>query len=207
MSIVTPNTKTKAKPLEPMVPDFCLACDATDGPFPVQMRPQEQHYRGETFQVLAPMHVCPHCAYEMPSKSYRPAVCLATSDAYRQKHGLLTSAEIIQRRNAMKKSQRQFAEFVGVSSASLKRWETGFLVQDKACDELVRLKTDHVCFTEEFPLTMTPLVENMLETCVNGAKKQAGSLLAGAAQAVSNFLATSGNDQPSVHSHEFALTA
>ena len=207
MSIATPNAKTKTKSLTPMVPDFCLACDATDGPFPVKMRPQEQHYRGETFWVPAPVHVCPHCSYEMPAVGYHTQVCQATGDAYRQKHGLLTSAEIIGHRKAMKKSQRQFADFVGVSVASLKRWETGALVQDKASDELVRLKTEHVCFTEEIPLTMTPQVETLLETCMNGAKKQAGSLMAGAAQAVANFLATSGNNQTYASSNELALAA
>ena len=171
------------------------------------MKPQEQLYRGETFWVPAPMHVCPHCGYEMPAKGYLTAVCKGTNDAYRRNHGLLTSTEIIERRKAMKKSQRQFADFVGVSAASLKRWETGFLVQDKASDELVRLKTDHVCFTEEIPLTMNPQVETLLETCMNGAKKQAGNLMAGAAQAVANFLATSGNNQTYASSNELALAA
>ena len=207
MSIATPNDKTKVKPLLPMTPDFCLACDATDGPFPVVMKPQEQHYRGETFWVPAPMHMCPHCGYEMPAKDYLTAVCKGTNHAFRQKHGLLTSAEIVERRKAMKKSQRQFADFVGVSVASLKRWETGFLVQDKASDELVRTKTAHVRFTEEISLPMTPQVETMLETCVNGAKKQAGNLLAGAVKVVASFLAASFDEPTYDNSNELALTA
>jgi putative zinc finger/helix-turn-helix YgiT family protein len=207
MLTATPTTKTKPKPLQPMVPDFCIACDAVDGPYPVVMRPTEQEYRGETITVLAPAHECPHCGFRTLGPGHLTALVSATSDAYRQKHGLLTSAEIIQRRKAMKKSQRQFADFVGVSVASLKRWETGFLVQDKASDVLVRMKTDHVTFTEEIPLTMTPQVETLLETCMNGAKKQAGNLLAGAAKAVANFLATSGNNQTYASSNELALAA
>lgn len=207
MSTATPSAKKKTKPLMPMVPDFCLACDAYDIPFPVELRPIVQEYRGETLTVMAPVHVCSNCGYQMPGPGHLSALCLATSDAYRLKHGLLTSAEIIERRKAMKKSQRQFADFVGISVASLKRWETGFLVQDKASDELVRMKTDHVCFTEEIPLTMTPEVETLLETCMNGAKMQAGNLLAGAARAVANFLATSGNNQTYASPNELALAA
>ena len=38
-------------------------------------------------------------------------------------------------------SQVQFAEFIGIGVATLKRWELG-QIQECAMDELVRLKTD-----------------------------------------------------------------
>lgn len=207
MSIATQTTKRKTKALKPMVPDFCPACDAVDVPFPVVMKATEQEYRGEKLTVMAPAHQCSKCGFRMLGAGHLDALCKATSDAYRQKHGLLTSAEIVERRKVMKKSQRQFADFVGVSVASLKRWETGLLVQDRASDELVRTKTAHVCFTEEIPLPMTPQVETLLETCVNGAKKQAGSLLAGAAKAVASFLAASSDEPTYANSNELSLAA
>jgi DNA-binding transcriptional regulator YiaG len=63
-----------------------------------------------------------------------------TADAYRKKHGLLTSEEIKALRKLLQKTQTQFAQLVGVGEASVKRWET-WLVQDKSSDELMRLKS------------------------------------------------------------------
>jgi hypothetical protein len=38
-------------------------------------------------------------------------------------------------------SQQRFSEYLGAGVASVKRWELG-QIQDRAMDELIRLKTD-----------------------------------------------------------------
>ena len=66
---------------------------------------------------------------------------LLVADEYRRRYGLLTSAEIRERREKLRMSQEAFARYLGVGVASIKRWELG-LVQDKAMNELMVLKTD-----------------------------------------------------------------
>ena len=66
---------------------------------------------------------------------------LRISDAYRAKHGLLTSDEIKKRRTALGMTQEEFAAFLGVGPASVKRWELG-KVQHNAMNRLMVLKTD-----------------------------------------------------------------
>src|ERR1017187_702469 len=62
-----------------------------------------------------------------------------TAAAYREKHGLLTSALIKFIRNKRGQNQAEFAAFLGVGAASVKRWESG-LVQEKGYDQLIRMK-------------------------------------------------------------------
>jgi DNA-binding transcriptional regulator YiaG len=69
------------------------------------------------------------------------AYTIASADAYRTKHGLLTTKELKQIRQRLGMSFRTFARHLKVSEASPKRWEAG-LVQDQAMDQLIRLKSD-----------------------------------------------------------------
>jgi len=147
MSTAT-QTKSRAKsPLQPKVPDFCPACDAVDHPFRPVRRKVKQDFRGETLEVDALAMRCGSCGFEIAAPGNLETLRLATMDAYRQRHGLLTSADIVNRRNAMGMSQRAFADHVGVGVASLQRWEKGLLVQDKGSDLLMRARTEHTLFT------------------------------------------------------------
>lgn len=69
------------------------------------------------------------------------AYTIASADAYREKHNLLTTKELKEIRRRLGMSFRAFAQYLRVSEASPKRWEAG-LVQDEAMDELIRVKTD-----------------------------------------------------------------
>jgi putative zinc finger/helix-turn-helix YgiT family protein len=147
MSIATQTKNRSKKPLEPQVPDFCPACDAVDHPFAPVRRKVEQEFRGETLEVEAPAMRCQHCGFEIAVPGSLDALRLATADAYRQRHGLLTSEQIVSRRSAMGMTQRVFADHVGVGVASLQRWENGLVVQDKGSDLLIRERTKHTLFT------------------------------------------------------------
>lgn len=66
----------------------------------------------------------------------------AVSDKYRERHGLLTSKQIVSYRELFGMSQSLFAEYLKVGLASVKRWET-YYIQDISQDEHIRLKCDN----------------------------------------------------------------
>lgn len=53
--------------------------------------------------------------------------------------GVLTPAEIKSIRSHLSLSQAQFAELTDIGVASLKRWETGDVIQNKSMDKYLRL--------------------------------------------------------------------
>jgi len=97
--------------------------------------------RGEPFTVETEAMVCDRCGFQVLTEEQSAAYTAAISDAYRRKHGLLTSEELREARKRLGLSQVQFAKYLKVGVASVKRWEAG-LIQDEALDELIRLKTD-----------------------------------------------------------------
>jgi len=100
----------------------------------------EQAFRGETFMVKAPAMVCTKCGWQALAEGMADELLKSTGDAYRQRHGLLTSVEIKAIREDLGMSQQQFAEALGAGVASVKRWET-WLPQETSSDQLIRLKT------------------------------------------------------------------
>ena len=97
--------------------------------------------KGERFLVSMPALVCASCGCTTVDGTDMPEYMRRLGDAYRARHGLLTSGEIRQRRQQLGMSQADFAEYLRVGVASLKRWEMG-KVQDESSDELMRLRTD-----------------------------------------------------------------
>ncbi len=96
---------------------------------------------GEEFTVSVPGLRCSVCDFKTISNEQSAEFTRAVSDAYRKAHGLLRGSEIKFLRAQLKMSQQEFASYLGVGVASVKRWECG-QVQDKAMDELIRLKAD-----------------------------------------------------------------
>jgi putative zinc finger/helix-turn-helix YgiT family protein len=101
----------------------------------------EGDVRGEPMTVRAETDVCGRCGFQFLSNAQSAAYGIAVADAYRKRHSLLTSKELKAIRKTLAMSQRDFAEFLGVGVASVKRWEAG-LIQDQAMDKLIRLATD-----------------------------------------------------------------
>ena len=98
--------------------------------------------RGEHFGVQVESEVCDHCGFRVLTDAQADAYALAGTTEYRLRHGLLTSDEIRDsRRRLGKMSQRDFAKYLGVGEASVKRWEAGH-IQDESSDRLIRMKTD-----------------------------------------------------------------
>jgi putative zinc finger/helix-turn-helix YgiT family protein len=97
--------------------------------------------RGDCLAVECEALVCDRCGFQSLTDEQSDAYNLLITDAYREKHGLLTSDDLRRCREQLGMSQQQFAGFIGVGVASVKRWELG-LIQDQALDQLIRLKTD-----------------------------------------------------------------
>jgi putative zinc finger/helix-turn-helix YgiT family protein len=83
---------------------------------------------------------CPACGYSTVDSRSMAEFGRLASDEYRRAHGLLTSTEIRNIRTNLGLSQQEFADFIDVGIASIKRWELG-KIQDKRSDDLIREKT------------------------------------------------------------------
>ncbi|GIU80296.1 MAG: hypothetical protein KatS3mg005_3534 [Bryobacteraceae bacterium] len=101
--------------------------------------PHEIH--GISFEVEDTVHVCDVCGFiTIPWDRLRDHGRLVDA-TYRRLAGILTQEEIRESRRRLGLSQREFAEYLGVGVASVKRWEKGVL-PDKSSSDLIRLKTD-----------------------------------------------------------------
>ncbi|MBE0657195.1 MAG: helix-turn-helix domain-containing protein [Bryobacteraceae bacterium] len=97
--------------------------------------------RGLAFEVEGKLLVCSNCGFQMVPADLLEEHGLLVDKAYRHAAGLLRADEIRDARKRLGLSQLEFAEYLGVGEASVKRWEAGAL-QDKSSDDLIRLKTD-----------------------------------------------------------------
>ena len=93
--------------------------------------------KGESFPVDMDALICPKCNFTTVPQKRAAQFALRVANAYRQKHGLLTSLELRDFRSRLGMTKKQFYDFVGVGEASGKRWELGE-IQGRAMDRLVR---------------------------------------------------------------------
>lgn len=117
---------------------ICLRCDNEEF-LPKQDAVIEQEFRNELFQIRMPALACAKCGWVTVDLKQADELRKRTADAYRKKHALLTSDEIRALRKLIGMNQRDFARFLGVGEASVKRWET-WLVQENSSDQLIRMK-------------------------------------------------------------------
>ncbi|MBI5346366.1 MAG: DUF4065 domain-containing protein [Chlamydiae bacterium] len=117
----------------------CLNCDGD--------KFEEKNYRftpevkGEEIETVVPAMICNKCHAPLMNDAQMNLLRKAAADAYRKKHGLLTSEEIVKFRSLFGMSQAAFANYLKIGEASIKRWETYF-IQDVSQDEHIRLKCD-----------------------------------------------------------------
>lgn len=117
----------------------CLHCENSEFnekqlSFPVEIK-------GETIEVISEAFVCNQCGEPLMNSEQMDNLRKVSADAYRKQHGLLTSSEIINFRKQLKMSQIEFAKYLNVGEASIKRWET-YYIQDPSQDDHIRLKCD-----------------------------------------------------------------
>jgi putative zinc finger/helix-turn-helix YgiT family protein len=123
------------------LPERCVRCDARH-PWENKDREIEQIVRGESFTVHSSVMRCKACGFEVLTDEQVDELATNTADAYRERHHMLTSKEIVECRKLRCMSQREFAQFVGVGEASIKRWEKA-MIQDSSSDALIREKTSN----------------------------------------------------------------
>ena len=117
----------------------CFVCN--EGLFEPGTSRIPKEFRGRTYTVEVEGEACSNCDYFVMEGSDLPDVMRRLADEYRKEENLLTGLEIRSRRNKLNMTQEAFADHLKVGIASVKRWEGG-LVQDRAMDELIRMKTD-----------------------------------------------------------------
>ena len=117
----------------------CISCN--NKKFGIKKVRMETTFKDEPIEVITDTFVCTHCQHEMMNTEQMSAFRKTVSDVYRKKHSLLTSEEILAFRKKLSMSQIEFAKYLGVGDASIKRWESTH-VQDESQNELIRLKCD-----------------------------------------------------------------
>src|SRR5687767_13378101 len=116
---------------------LCLKCQ--NERFKEDVVKVDQVFRGEEFTANSKAMVCTHCGWFTMTDKQADKLSIQVADEYRRKHGLLTTSDLVAARKARSMSQREFAKFLGVGEASVKRWETG-TVQERVYDDLIRRK-------------------------------------------------------------------
>lgn len=118
---------------------ICLKCE--NEKFNTKNVKVEQEFKGQNFNVVTEATVCAECGFVQFNDEQANVLRKATVDTYKKNSNLLTSDEVKGFREGLGMSQSQFATYLGVGVASVKRWETYF-VQDKSQDDLIRIKCD-----------------------------------------------------------------
>lgn len=128
-------------------------------------------FKKETLTVEIEGRVCAECGHQVVAGKRMAEFMQKLADKYRVMRGLLTSAEILRQREKLGMSQSEFALYLGVGIASVKRWELGE-IQTKMVDELIRCKTDPE-YTEVLLSDLyRRLVSHSQATASEGAERQ-----------------------------------
>jgi len=115
---------------------FCPMCEE-DRTFRRDQRDEEREIRGEKIVLTVPLWVCSVCGETIVDDEFGDPI-EAMNDAYREKHQLLQPAEIQAIRSKWGLSQAGFAALLGMSQATINRYEGGSIQQEKE-DELIRM--------------------------------------------------------------------
>jgi HTH-type transcriptional regulator/antitoxin MqsA len=122
-----------------MTMEYCVACNQ-DADVRREIERTEYLVRGESIPVDVAVRVCAACGTrEIDSSSVDPVV-VAFSE-YRKRHGLLQPAEIQQLRERYGASQLSLATLLGMSQATLNRYEGGS-IQEATHDNILRACRD-----------------------------------------------------------------
>lgn len=116
------------------VHEYCIAC-GQDGPLCRERQPTAFDVRGETLHIELPVKVCPSCGTTEVEDGFDPAE-IAFAE-YRRRKDLLTPERIRNIRKRYALSQKSFAALLGMSEATVNRYEGGGL-QDEAHDAAIR---------------------------------------------------------------------
>jgi len=112
-------------------------CPNDHGPMVLKTTEKNMTFRGEDIAFQAESFACGSCGLEVATVEQTAAIQNAIADAYREKTGLFTGAEIRAQREKLKLSQKGLAKQAGVGIASIKRWENG-IIQTKSMNSALK---------------------------------------------------------------------
>lgn len=118
---------------------YCAKCEE-NREFQFSERTETYDVRGEPIALNVPTWTCGTCGNLTPDEAFGDPI-EKVFDIYRQNHGLLSPAEIKRIRERWGLSQASFASLVGMSQATINRYEQGSIQQQKE-DELIRACDD-----------------------------------------------------------------
>lgn len=132
----TPTPSQTAAQLDPgpVWDAYCATCD-DDLRFELRDVPHDIEVRSEPTHITVPGYVCPGCGHVRSHPQHDPLE--AAYRQYREAHGLLQPEAIRGIRDRYGLSQEAFAKLLGVSPATIARYEGGSL-QDEPHDHLLR---------------------------------------------------------------------
>jgi putative zinc finger/helix-turn-helix YgiT family protein len=117
-------------------------------------------HEGRAYRVEIPSFTVPQCpvcgAITIDDEADRQI-----SAAFRRAARLLSPEEILQGRERLELTQKQFANLLGVGEATVSRWESGAQIQQRAMDRFLR-----VCFASP---AAVELLQNDFQPSARGA--------------------------------------
>jgi putative zinc finger/helix-turn-helix YgiT family protein len=144
----------------------CLNCDQADLESNIVIS-LPGTVRGEDYTVEMLGLKCPYCGYETVDGAAMPEYARQLADKYRAAHGLLTSDDIRTRRQRLDMNQQEFADYLGVGVASIKRWEMG-KIQDPRNNALIVEKTTEPVLSSVQMYTMHSAASSGSTMCALG---------------------------------------
>ncbi len=125
---------------------FCPRCERYRG---TRIREREETYEIRHSKITVPVkvEVCDRCGAEIGEDEKDEQIVDAARHKYREENGLLAPGQIKAVREAYNLSQKSFAALLGMSEATINRYENGAL-QDEAHDALIRA-CQHPDFVQE----------------------------------------------------------
>lgn len=120
--------------------DACPICGTITTP---RTGPLPHVVNGESIVVPDIRHLhCGKCGESMLDPEAMDRLWEGAEAIYRERHGLLSGAEILAIRERLGLTQAELAVLIRVGANTLSRWETGRNVQSAAMDLLLRLLKD-----------------------------------------------------------------
>ena len=144
------------------LPEECIACGAENS-YRRQLTCSDKILRRETFNVKHHHWVCTACSTGILGDAEMDEAMRAAVAAYQRAHGLLTAQEIQTARKNKQWSQEALAQRSSLGIATIKRLESGGIIQTKSNDQALRrtlnpspLNTDFVYIKVSFTAVPSP---------------------------------------------------
>jgi putative zinc finger/helix-turn-helix YgiT family protein len=123
---------------DPVLPSApCPECGGAAVKAEVRTEPFEWGMGSDRVELRATysVHICRSCNIEFTGQEAEQAMHEAVCRHLR----VLSPREIVGIRQSLKMTQAEISEITGIGVASLRRWEAGLLIQNRANDNLLRL--------------------------------------------------------------------